>query len=126
MAKIITLIIFSLLVGCSSVPIIKTQTVNKPVIYVPEPPTVTRPNLEIFNLSEEDKKDIGKVSKAHGVDLVQLSDYVNILELIIDKYRELAKENPKINKDVYTGEIPFDEWNKINEADGFVKDIEKK
>jgi hypothetical protein len=82
-----------ILMGCN--PKIKTviQKENVPVPVVPTPPNTERPKLYIDDLSEEDKKKDGEVSKAYVITTVQLKKYSTLLEQIVDVYRDLSKKS---------------------------------
>jgi hypothetical protein len=83
--------------ACSSLPApaphIEYQTVVKPVYYVPAPPHVDRPALDINNLTDAQKNDIGQLAAAYKITIKELEDYSIELETIIAKYAELSKNN---------------------------------
>lgn len=86
--------------GCSTFckkedPIIQTVYVEKkvPVNAVPQPPKVERPIPETSKLTAEDRKNIGKVSQAVVTEKEQWEGYSKILELIINKYKEMADKS---------------------------------
>lgn len=91
---IITILIIFLLTSCAT-PVKKIDIVESkiPVLYVIKPPDVDKPDLQILNLTDTERKDIGEVSKAYAIDIIQLTNYIEILELIINKYKELSKNN---------------------------------
>jgi hypothetical protein len=86
------------LVACGSNPT-KVHTEYKktyvPVYTVPKPPVVERPKLAIQDLTPEQKKDAGEVTKALTISIEQLKDYITILERILNKYKELAEQGEK-------------------------------
>lgn len=69
------------------------QTVNKPVYYVPAPPHVTRPVLDINTLPSAQQNDIGQLVAAYKISIKELEDYAIQLETIINKYDTLSKSN---------------------------------
>lgn len=82
-----------LLCSCTPDPIIKYKYIEKavPVNAVPAPPEVEKPVYETTRLTEEDRKDIGKVAKAVAIESKQKDGYIKILELIINRYKELSE-----------------------------------
>lgn len=84
--------IMLLATACVPKTIIKTEYVEKrvPVNAVPAPPKIDKPVYETSKLTPEDRKDIGKVSYALVVESKQKDGYIEILELVINKYKELA------------------------------------
>jgi hypothetical protein len=93
--------------GCIKKPMVKTEYVEKkvPVNAVPAPPTVPKPVLETSKLTEEDKKNLGKVTQAYVVENKQLKAYTGILEMIINTYRELSEKAEVTLKPLVLGEI---------------------
>jgi hypothetical protein len=89
MARII-IIIFLFLGGCSTGQT-KIDEVQVPILVCPMPPKVSRPELEIYKLSEKDLNDPGKVAQAIKVTLVQLQSYSIILETIIETYKNTSE-----------------------------------
>ena len=81
-----------LMTACVPKTIIKTEYVEKrvPVNAVPAPPKIEVPVYETTKLTPEDRKDIGRVSQAVTVEAKQKDGYIKILELVINKYKELA------------------------------------
>ncbi len=96
--SILTFILLAL-VGCASAPIIKYRNIyitkKVPIIYVPSPPKVIRPVLYTTTLPNK-SSSIGILVKAYYIDTIQLLQYSKKLEFIINKYTELAKNNPKL------------------------------
>lgn len=82
------------------------REVPVPVAYVPKPPDVKRPILATETLSEEDKKNVGVLVKAHRVALQQTLSYAEILENIVNVYRNLHIET-KANIDSLKTPIVF-------------------
>ena len=66
------------------------QEKKVPIYIVLEPPVTSRPELEISTLSVEQKGDLGELAKANKITIIQLKQYVEILESIIEKQRELS------------------------------------
>lgn len=72
---------------------IETVEVKVPVMVpIPAPPVTKRPELVIFQLTDDDKADPGKVSIAYRASIKQLQGYVLQLEAIVEGYRKLSKE----------------------------------
>lgn len=94
MNKLALTVILALSLGaCKTMePIVKTEYVDRPVpvATVPKPPKVDKPTLETTKLTEEDRKDIGIVSKAIVIENKQLKGLVGIYELIINTYDKAA------------------------------------
>lgn len=90
-----------LLIGCVTTPTVVTktqfQTVEVPIVIVPAPPTIQKPVLAITQLKSADQNNVGLVAQSYVLSIKQLEDYADQLTLIIDKYAELAKQNPNIN-----------------------------
>ncbi len=84
----------ALTTACVPKTIIKTEYVEKrvPVNAVPAPPKVERPVYETSKLTPEDRKDIGKVTQAVTTESKQKDGYIEILETVINKYKELSEK----------------------------------
>jgi hypothetical protein len=78
-----------LLVGCAT-PRIVYKDVAYPVYVVPAPPPVNRPVLIVDTLTPAESEDPGIVLRAQRATSEQKNGYITELELIINKYRELA------------------------------------
>lgn len=67
------------------------KTTNVPVYVVPAPPPVNRPELALETTPKEvlDSSD-GAYVKALAASFEQLSGYVEELEIVVNKYKELA------------------------------------
>lgn len=74
------LLLCSLLAGCCSAPQVKYVTEK-----MPEPPALTRPELDVDNLKPGDTPDV--VIQAHRVSIKKLQGYSMQLETIINGYR---------------------------------------
>lgn len=74
--------------------IVKTEYVEKkvPIAVVPTPPQTNKPVSDVSTLTPEQRKDIGILSKALVATVKGQEDYIRILELIINRYKELADE----------------------------------
>jgi hypothetical protein len=87
----VVLIIF--MSGCRSVQP-KTETIYKdkyiPIIIVPHPPEIKPPDYYTRSLTEEQKDDIGEVSKAYIISSTEAINYIENLESIYETYKELA------------------------------------
>lgn len=91
------LILSLLLAGCACKPEIVERTttveVKVPVpVPVPAPPDTIRPELWIYQLTDEDAKNPGKVVQYYKATVKQLQGYSQELETIIDGYRKASKE----------------------------------
>lgn len=87
--------------GCTSVPcapVIQTKFVPEyiPVNQVPAPPTVAPPTLALASLTPAQKLSLGEMAKAYVVSLTQLEDYATNLKKIVDKYAQMAADNPPV------------------------------
>ena len=70
------------------------KEVKVPIVKVLAPPVVNKPELAITTLTPEQKDDLGELAKAYKITIMQLEQYVTILEDILAKQKELAdKEN---------------------------------
>lgn len=97
---IIGIILITFISGCQlhQKPIIKTVYKDKyiPVYITPKPPKVKKPELDIFSLTKEQRKQIGSLVKAYKISLTQEMHYACILSGIIAKYDELSAEVPPL------------------------------
>lgn len=94
---VVCIAILAVLAGCTSPTVVtKTefQTVKVPIIEVPAPPQVDKPDLAINKMSPADQTDPGLLSKAYVVTIKQLEDYADRLNLVIATYAKLAKQSP--------------------------------
>lgn len=93
--KLLSFLAVSLImVGCAHEPIIKYEYIEKrvPVNAVPAPPKLEKPVYETTTLTKEDRKDIGIFTQAIVVENKQKDGYIEILEMVINKYKDLAAE----------------------------------
>lgn len=81
-----------IMTGCSLFPV-KTEyiKVSYPVLVCPDPPELKAPELYINKLTLDDSVDFGKVAKYYDITLKQLTDYIDDLELVIDRYSKTSK-----------------------------------
>lgn len=100
-----------LLSGCETTKKIVYKEVPYPVYVVPAPPEIERPVLQIHKLTDEQKAIDGEILKAERASVVQLLSYIDELELIVGKYRELSVESSK-NLDRLKLPVPM----KLNDA----------
>lgn len=101
MVKIISsIVIVILLSGCSTLMPTKTEIkeVKTPVLVCPEPPAISKPNLLIDQLTEEDKNDPGKVAQFYKGTVKQLTEYVKELEAIIEQYDKTSKKYDELRR----------------------------
>ena len=86
MKRILTILLFSLLLGaCSLLPMAPTAEIP---IAVPctVPPIVVRPHLQISDLTETDGADV--VIRAYVSTVVTLEGYASSLEILLNGYRK--------------------------------------
>jgi len=88
-----TIAILLLLTGCPKEQLVKTVYVEKkvPVNAVPAPPNIPVPTYEVSKLTPAERNDLGTFVKAVTTDNKTKDGYIEILELVINKYKELAK-----------------------------------
>lgn len=114
MIRIITaaLAVSVLLAGCGTT-VIKKEivTVDKPVPFIPAPPSVPPCVSQVDKLVPEDAKDPGKVGQAYKYDMVCYRQRIRILELILDQYKAGSQNFDKINEEITAL------YAKINEAE---------
>jgi len=83
------------IIGCKSVdPKVEYRDKAYPVYVVPHPPKVDKPKLEIENLTDSQKNDIGQLSKAYAISLKQTMQYACKLKNIVDEYEKLSEASP--------------------------------
>lgn len=97
MIRTITILILcALLAGCNLIP---TKTVYEeypvPVYKVPEPPSIDRPYLPIYDLSPADNNDTEKVIRAYVISVRLLLNYAKAQEEILKTYKELSESTNK-------------------------------
>lgn len=98
MKSLITMITLLLISGCSFMqpePRIETvyEEVKVPVSNVPMPPDTHCPEIAINTITKEEAKEDGLVVKAYRISVEQLKDCATLREKVIEKYREIAKED---------------------------------
>lgn len=99
--KIITGFTVLLLTACGSMPVkTEIQYVDRPILICPAPPHTERPILLIDSLTEEDKKDPGNVVQTYKATIKQLTNHVEELEIIIDRYDETSKQYDELRRAV--------------------------
>lgn len=86
--------------GCESNPPRKVEvvTVDKPVLYIPTPPTIPQVPYMVDQLTPEDVKDPGKVGMAYKHDMFLLRGLVTIQNDILDQYRKSSVDFTNVNK----------------------------
>ena len=94
MNKIIAIIVCAILLS-SCKTLTKTEYLDKPIpIYLtPIPAEITKPVYAIDELSEEDKKDHAKLSKAIAKTAAQKNGYIEQLELVYNTYKKLGEDS---------------------------------
>lgn len=90
MVKIIVLLFSMFAVACSSAPKIEVKEVYKPVFYCPAPPVVKKPQLALNTIKDSDSA--GDVVVKYKASIRALIDYSESLELIIENYSKLSKQ----------------------------------
>lgn len=99
--KIILLICTVLMVtGCNTIPKPPaTVTVYKdvlvPISNIPEPPETNCPLDAVASVVDHSKLIDGDIAKAYRIAVLQLRDCSELREKVLDKYRQLAKEDAK-------------------------------
>lgn len=111
-------LIFSclILVACqNNPPKIEVVDKNVPLLYVPKPPEIKKPDLIYPTLTKEEKENNPNLAiKYFGIDLKQIEDYSYRLELIINKYIEMSKKSDEmINSFLNDKNIKSEEKNRI-------------
>lgn len=106
----------TVLIGCACDPVIKTQvvTVNKPIPFIPSPPTVpTLKEYETSKLTREHQHVPGVVGQAYVHDMTFLRKRIEIDDLILEQYRkgsvDFKQIEAKINelyKDINVESLP--------------------
>lgn len=92
----------TMIMGCT--PQVKTvyQKVEVPIYIVPKPPAYQRPTLYIETMTDEQKNDIGELSKGYAVSIIQIKQYACYLEQIVNKYKELSEQKDVTIKPILT------------------------
>ena len=93
--KLVAIVAILLLsTGCVKDQLIKTVYVEKkvPVNAVPAPPEIPKPIYEVSKLTPAERNDLGTFVKAVTTDSKAKDGYIEILETVINKYKELAKD----------------------------------
>ena len=103
MVRLITLISLTLLLliltGCKAMPAkVEIVEVKTAIIYVPTSPDITPPSLVYDEATPAQRNDAKEAIKLLVIDFQQVYDYSLQLQVIVNKYNELAKDNPDINK----------------------------
>lgn len=90
MKIIASLCIALALTGCACDPVVKTEivTVNKPIPFIPTPPTVPKCEYLVDQLTPADAKTPGRVGQAYVHDMACLRSVNEIQSMIIDQYRK--------------------------------------
>jgi hypothetical protein len=93
MKLLLTVMLSLLLTACSTQ--IKTVYQDRyvPIILVPPPPELTVPEYYINTLTEEQKQDIGEVTKAYVVSAQQAQNYLSNLKEVYNLYLRLAEDS---------------------------------
>lgn len=100
---VITVLASSLLLaGCPAVLPVRTEivTVNKPVPFIPPPPTVPKFESQVDKLTLDDANDPGKVGQAYKYDMTALRNLVKIYQMILDTYSAGAQNFDQVNKEI--------------------------
>ena len=95
MKILLTILMLSTLTSCSLWErriVTDTVTQNIPVITVPKPPRLYRPDLAIRELTNADAGAYPLIVQSYKVSIIQLLNYIEQLELVYDEYDNLADE----------------------------------
>jgi len=99
----------------------EVQEVYVPLLYSPAPPEITRPELPISELTDEDIEDPGKVVIYYKATVKILEGYITELETIVnqydrasDEYKELRKRFEKQWKEEFKGKSQDETVNRTN------------
>lgn len=95
--------------GCASNPSspnVEFREKEVPVFKVPVPPTVDKPVLQVESLTTEQMENPNLVSQAYVLSLVSAELYALQLKTIVDKYKELSKNNTEILNVEIPKELP--------------------
>lgn len=70
-----------------------TQTikVQVPVLYSPEPPVLTRPDLAIHELPAGARNNYAQIARHYKITVIQLLNYVEQLEIVLDDYKLISE-----------------------------------
>jgi len=68
---------------------IQSIPVEVPVIYVPKPPVVIKPLLAINDIDENDAGDFAEIARKYKITIIQLLDYTNQLEIVVENYDDI-------------------------------------
>lgn len=93
------IVLLALLTGCGQ-PFVKPDVVEVkvPVAYIPVPPDVPKIDYQVDKLTEQDKKNPGKVVQAYVYDMKYLRAVVEMYEEILDTYRQSSGDFKEIQK----------------------------
>lgn len=64
-----------------------------PILYVPTPPKITVPEYYANSLTEEQKNDIGELTKAYIISSHQQHNHIKNLEKVYNLYVELSESS---------------------------------
>lgn len=92
--KLIALVFVITLAGCATNPNKITITsdikpIAVPIVYSPEPPVVTRPDLPHLTITPDNEKIDGQVVKTYAASIQALIGYSEQLEDIIAQYKTI-------------------------------------
>lgn len=66
-----------------------------PIIIVPPPPELTIPEYYAATLTEEQKQDIGEVTKAYVISSQQAANYLSNLKEVYNLYKQLSEDSER-------------------------------
>ncbi len=100
------------LTGCSSLgkkpePEIQYVEVKVPVPKTPMPPNTDCPVTELELLTPTQIQDNSELAKAYRITVAQLRDCSDLRQKVLDKYREIAKDDQEILNNVPSAAAPF-------------------
>lgn len=108
MKLIIVMCASLVLIGCDTTPVIKTEivTINKPIPFIPKPPTVPTIEYQVDQLTFNDFANPGKVGQAYVYDMTFLRKRIEIDDMIFEQYRSGSAQFEEIEKhiqELYSG-----------------------
>jgi hypothetical protein len=97
MRLLFTILLVLTLTACNCKPIIETIYKDKyvPILYVPEPPKIIVPEYYANTLTEEQKNDIGELTKAYVISSQEQKNHIKNLETVYNLYVDLAEKSKK-------------------------------
>lgn len=109
------LFIALILTGCANKVVVQKEivTVDRPVPFVPPPPTVPKIDSQVEKLTDADISDPGKVAQAYKYDITALRGLVSIHEAILQQYKASSQNFDQVNAQI---KQLFDQINKAEQT----------